>query len=90
MAVLRVSARAAGEMAKSSGSIVMQDFFDAFLKLIAYADESGKIKNEVFAEIIRDTGDRLTMALNQPRGGITLLTNITNFISDPKDLLRKK
>ncbi len=90
MAVLRVAARTAGETAKASANLVGQDFFNALLRLISYADEQGKIRSDVFAEIIRDTGDRLHFALNQPSGGVTLLKNITTYINESKELFSKK
>lgn len=90
MAVLRVTIRAANETAKSSGNIVAGDFFEALLKVISYADEQGKIKSDEFSDTIRDVGDRLLSALKATSGGITLLKNITVYIKDPKELLRKK
>ncbi|MFA6440681.1 MAG: hypothetical protein WCX28_15355, partial [Bacteriovoracaceae bacterium] len=89
MAVFRVTVRAASESAKSSANLIAQDLFEALLKLIAYTDEQGKIKTDTFAHIIRDAGDRLTIALSEPSGGITLLKNLTNYIKDPKELFAK-
>ena len=90
MAVLRVTIRAALDTAKSSGNVIGQDFYEAFLRLIAYADEQGKIRSDIFADVIRDTGDRLSAALKQSSGGLTVLKNITKYISDPKELFLKK
>ncbi|MFA6456824.1 MAG: hypothetical protein WCW40_08385, partial [Bacteroidota bacterium] len=86
----RVTVRAAGESAKSSGNLLVQDFFDGMLKLIAYADEQGKIKSDPFADIIRDIGDRLSVALKETHGGITHLKNLTKYINDPKELFSKR
>lgn len=89
MAVLRVSARSASESAKATSNLIAVDFYDALLRLISYADEQGKIRSDIFAEVVRDIGDRLNIALQEKSGGLTLLKNITKFISDPKDLLSK-
>ncbi|MFA6467449.1 MAG: hypothetical protein WCW35_01000 [Bacteroidota bacterium] len=90
MAVFRVTARAAGESAKSAGNVIVQEFFDSILKLIAYADEQGKIKSDPFADIIRDIGDRLSGALKEQQGGITHLKNLTMYVSNPKELFSKR
>ncbi len=89
MAVLRVTSRNAGDFAKSSQNVIANDFFDAFLKLIAFADEQGKIRSDKFAEVVRDVGDRLQFALAQPAGGVTLLKSVTKYLADPKELLTK-
>ncbi len=90
IAVLRVSARAATETAKASSNLMVQDFYDAFIRLIGYADEQGKIRSDAFADIIRDVGDRLSAAMKQQSGGVTLLKNITAYIADPKAIFKKK
>ncbi|MFZ4620930.1 MAG: hypothetical protein ACOYNS_10240 [Bacteroidota bacterium] len=90
MAVIRVTIRAALDLAKMSNNVIVQDFFDAILRLIAYTDEQGKIRSDAFADIIHDIGDRFMNALRAPAGGITLLKSITVYISDPKELLSKK
>lgn len=90
MAVFRVTVRAAGETAKVAENIIVQDFCDTLLKLIAYADEQGKIKNDAFADIVRDTGDRLFVALKAEQGGVTLLKNLTAYLNNPKDLFSKR
>ncbi len=90
MAVLRVTVRAAVDSAKESGNVIVQDFLEAMLRLIAYADEQGKIRSDIFADTIRDIGDRLSGALKATSGGITLMKNLTAFISEPKELLSKK
>jgi hypothetical protein len=89
MAVFRVTVRAASESAKSSSNLVAQDLFDAMLKLIAYADEQGKIKSEAFGGLIRDLGDRLTHAITLPIGGMSQLKHLTNHLKDPKELFSK-
>ena len=89
MAVLRVTVRAALESAKMSGLVIAQDFFESLLRFIAYADEHEKIRTDTCADVIRDLGDRLTSALKQPNGGVALLTNLTNYINNPKELLSK-
>ncbi|MFA5832939.1 MAG: hypothetical protein WDA22_05605 [Bacteroidota bacterium] len=89
MAVLRVTVRAALDTAKVSENVVGQDFCEAYLRMIAYADEQGKIRSDVFADTIRDIGDRLSFSLQQTSGGITLLNNLTKYIKDPKELLKK-
>lgn len=86
MAVFRVTVRAASESAKSSSNLLAQDFYDAVLKLISYADEQGKIKSDTFADLVRDVGDRLTNALIATAGGVTLMKNLTNYLKDPKSL----
>lgn len=90
ISVLRVTARSASDLAKNSNHIIVQEFFDALIRLVGYADEQGKIRSDVFAEIIHDIGDRLMNAMRQSSGGITELQNITKFINDPKSLLSKK
>lgn len=89
MSVIRVTARSASEMAKSSNHILVQEFFEALIRLVGYADEQGKIRSDVFAETIHDIGDRLLNAMRLSSGGITELQNITKFINDPKALLSK-
>lgn len=89
MAVFRVTVRAAMESAKTSSNIIAQDVFFALLKLISYTDEQGKIKSEPFALAIRDIGDRLQIALREPSNGIVQLKNLTDYLSDPKELLQK-
>lgn len=90
MAVIRVTIRAAVDIAKATKNVIVQDFYDAMLRLISYADEQGKIRTDQFAEVVRDIGDRLNIGLKAPSGGITILKNITAFIADPKELLQKK
>ncbi len=90
MAVIRVTIRAAVDIAKNTNNVIVQEFFEAMLRLIAYADEQGKIRSDQFADVIRDIGDRLMIGLKSPSGGITILKNITTFMSDPKELLQKK
>lgn len=90
MAVIRVTIRAAVDIAKTTNNVIVQDFYEAVLRLIAYADEQGKIRTDQFAEVVRDVGDRLLIGLRAPSGGITILKNITAFIADPKELLMKK
>ncbi len=90
IAVLRVTARAASETAKASSNITVQDFYEAFIRLIGYADEQGKIRSDAFADIIRDVGDRLSAAMKQQTGGVTMLKNITKYINDPKEIFKKK
>ncbi|MBP6672574.1 MAG: hypothetical protein KA247_05465 [Bacteroidetes bacterium] len=90
MAVIRVTIRAAVDIAKNTNNVIVQDFFEAMLRLIAYADEQGKIRSDQFADVIRDIGDRLMIVLKAPSGGITILKNITLFMADPKELLQKK
>ena len=89
MAVIRVAARTANEAAQAAGNQLVGDFFAAFLKLISYADEQGKIRTDAFAEIMHDIGDRLAIALKQPSGGVALLKNLITFIGEPKDLFSK-
>ncbi len=88
--VLRVTARSASESAKETSNVVVQDFYEALIRLIGFADEQGKIRSDVFAEIIHDIGDRLTIAMRQTTDGITILQNITQYINDPKELLASK
>ncbi len=90
MAVLRVTIRASLDVAKALNNVIAQDFFEAMLRLIALSDEHGKIRSDGFADVIHDIGDRFLNALHSPSDGITLLKNITTFISDPKELLAKK
>lgn len=90
MAVFRVTVRAASESAKSSSNLLAQDFYDSVLKLISFADEQGKIKTDTFANIVRDVGDRLMIALSAPVGGVTHLKNLTNFLKDPKELFNSR
>ncbi len=90
MAVIRVTIRAGQDLAKMSNNVIVQDLFDAILRLIAYTDEQGKIRSDAFADIVHDIGDRFMNALRAPSGGITLVKNITAYISDPKELLAKK
>lgn len=88
-AVIRVTARSGAESASAAANVFVTEFYQALLKLIAYADEQGKIKSDVFAAAMRDIGDRLSHALRQNSGGVTLLKNITTFISNPKEALSK-
>jgi len=90
MSVLRVTARSAGESAKNANNVIIQDFFNALIRLISLADELGKIRSDSFAETIHDIGDRLSLAIKQSSGGITVLQNITKYINDPKALLTNK
>lgn len=90
MSVVRVTARSASEIAKSTNNIVVQDFYEALIRLIGFADEQGKIRTDLFAETIYDIGDRLMNAMRQSSGGITVLQNITKYINDPKELLLNK
>ncbi len=90
MSVVRVTARSASETAKSTNNIVVQDFYEALIRLIGFADEQGKIRTDLFAETIYDIGDRLMNAMRQSSGGITVLQNITKYINDPKELLLNK
>ena len=87
MAVMRVSAKASVESAKTSNNVVIQEFFASLVALINFADKEGKIKSESFAEIINDIGDRLLSAVNDSSNGINVLTSLTEFIKDPKELL---
>lgn len=89
MAVLRVAARSAADAARAASNVLVHDFFTAFLKVISYADEQGKIRSDALAETMRDIGDRLSIALTQPSGGVTLLQNLIKYISEPKELLSK-
>lgn len=88
-AVLRVALRAGLDIAKNSSNLIAQDFYEAMLKLIATADEMAKVKSDTFADIIRDIGDRLGIALRQPYDGLPLLKNATKFLDEPKELLKK-
>jgi hypothetical protein len=88
-AVIRVTARSGAESATAAANVFVSEFYQALLKLIAYADEKGKIKSDVFAAVMRDIGDRLSHALRQSSGGITMLKNITAFVSNPKEVLSK-
>ncbi|GEM_PF-2019122 len=90
MAVIRVSAKAALESAKVSKNLVVQDFYSTFVTLINYADQEGKIRSDVFADIIRDIGDRLFIALKESSNGVNRLKNLTKFIHEPKELFQKK
>ncbi len=90
MSVVRVTARSASDTAKNTNNIVVQDFYEALIRLIGFADEQGKIRTDLFAETIHDIGDRLLNAMRQSNGGITILQNITNYINDPKELLSNK
>ena len=88
-AVLRVALRAGLDITKSTSNLIAQDFYEAMLKLIATADEMAKVKSDTFADVIRDIGDRLGIALRQPSDGLPLLKNATKFLDDPKELLKK-
>ncbi len=88
-AVLRVALRAGLDIAKESSNLIAQDFYEAMLKLIATADDMAKVKSDTFADIIRDIGDRLGIALRQNSDGLALLKNSTKFLDDPKELLKK-
>lgn len=88
-AVIRVTARAGAELANAASNVFVSEFYQSLLKLIAYADEKGKIKSDTFLSVLSDVGDRLAYALRQSSGGVTLLKNITSFISDPKGVLNK-
>ncbi|MDP1678062.1 MAG: hypothetical protein Q8L88_14490 [Bacteroidota bacterium] len=90
MSVLRVTARSANDLARDTNNVVVQEFYDALVRLISFADEKGKIRSDGFAETIHDIGDRLLNAMRQTSGGITVLQNITKFINDPKELLSSK
>ncbi len=88
-AVMRVSARNGVESANNANNVLVADFYQSLLKLIAFADEQGKIKSDIFAEAIGDVGDRILNALQLPSGGVTVLKGITSFLSDPKGALKK-
>ncbi|MEW5800183.1 MAG: hypothetical protein AB1728_14390 [Bacteroidota bacterium] len=88
-AVIRVSARNGVESANNASNILVADFYQSLLKLIAYADEQGKIKSDIFAEAMGDVGDRVMNALQLPSGGVTVLKSVTSFLNDPKGVLGK-
>lgn len=88
-AVLRVSARNGVESANNANNILVADFYQSLLKLIAYADERGKIKSDAFAETMGDVGDRLLNSLGLPSGGVTVLKSVTALLNDPKGVLKK-
>lgn len=88
-AVIRVSARNGIESATIANNLLVADFLNGFLKLIAYTDEQGKIKSDAFAEAMGDIGDRLSNALRLPSGGVTVLKNMTTYINDPKGVFKK-
>jgi hypothetical protein len=88
--VLRMNARTGVDRAKEIGNVVVLDFFTALVKLINTADEMGKIKSDVFAEVWQDIGDRLSIARNQSVNGVSSLQSIVQFINEPKELLGKK
>lgn len=90
MSVLRVIARSAIESAQNTNNIIVQEFYEALIRLISFADEQGKIRTDIVAETIHDIGDRLMNALRQTSGGITTLQNITKYINDPKAILSNK
>ncbi|MDD8017399.1 MAG: hypothetical protein PHP42_03390 [Bacteroidota bacterium] len=90
MAVMRVSVKAALESAKMTNNILIQDFYQALLSVINYADQQGKIRSDDFADIIRDVGDRLAIALKDSGNGVTILKTLTEFIHEPKELFKKR
>lgn len=90
MAVMRVSAKSALETSKSTNNLIIQEFFQALVGLINFADKEGKIRSEDFSAIIRDVADRLMNALNDTSNGVNALKNLTQFIQDPKELFKKR
>jgi hypothetical protein len=88
-AVMRVSVKNALEVSRNFNNVIIQDFFQNLVTLINFADKEGKVKSDAFAESIRDVGDQLHNALIETSNGVNLLKNLTEYISNPKDLLSK-
>ncbi len=90
MAVIRMTAKTANENARSMNNVIAQEFFQNLVNLVNYIDQEGKIKNEDVASLMLDIGDRLRNTIDSPVSGITFLKKITEYISNPKELLKKK
>jgi hypothetical protein len=86
MAVMRIAVKAAHELSQSANNVVVQDFLQALLSLISFADKGGKIRSDSLADSMHDVGDRLMHALGESSNGINVLKNLTSFISNPKEL----
>lgn len=88
MAVVRMTSKTATDNARNEGNLLAQDFFLALTNLVNIIDKEGKIKMEATAMLMMDLGDRIKNAVNSEVSGMQLLKKITEYIHDPKELLK--
>ncbi|MBW7888172.1 MAG: hypothetical protein H3C35_07415 [Bacteroidetes bacterium] len=88
MAVVRMTAKTAAENARSESNIIGQEFFQKLNELVNYLDKEGKLKTDSTASLMMDIGDRMKHAVQSENSGVSLLGKITEYIHDPKELLK--
>jgi len=87
-AVLAMIAKSSTEMARAQGKKEILEFFQSVIKFIQYVDSSGSAQDSRVAEIMRDVGERLSMALVERSNGAALLQSINQILQDPEHSLK--
>jgi len=87
-AVLAMIAKSSTDVARAQGKKDVLDFFQSVMKFITYVDTSGSTQNSRVAEIMREVGERLSMALKERSNGPALLQSINQVLQNPESSLK--